>query len=385
MTAASGIPTKYSLYWAQNAGGSYVRTPPFTSSATPGAASFNDGFVPTNMTLGGIPPFGQDMNGALRAESQWSQWLQMGGPIPYDSAFQAAVGGYPAGAVVHSASTLGLLWFSTTDNNVTNPDSGGGGWVAFAGALIPATGAQLQFTSATTLTLAPFQGGALWVNGLNYPVPASLTVSNGGLAASTLYYIYAKITTGALALDTPSTTGYTVGTNGMPVKSGDATRTLVGMALTNGSSQFVSQDGSLFVRSYFGRTLQRSRTQFATDHTSTSGTFVEINSEIRNSFLSWAGENVQFMTSGSFRCAANQAASTAMDFDGGAVEQEAVSVSNNSGASSAPCAISGVKTGLSEGLHYATLFGARDVGTATWSGTASSSSSKCSLTITVGT
>jgi hypothetical protein len=199
-----------------------------------------------------------------------------------------------------------------------------------------------------------------------------------------LYYLYAKITGGAIATDTPSTTGYTVGSNGIPVKSDDSTRTLVGMAYTNGSSQFVSQDGALQVRSYFGRVLQRSRTQFSTDHTLTSGTFVEINSEIRNSFLSWAGENVTFMTTGSFKCAANQSASTAMDFDGGATEQEQVTVANNSGASSAPCAISGVKTGLSEGLHYATLFGARDVGTATWSGTNSSSASKCSLTITVG-
>jgi hypothetical protein len=384
MTAASGIPTKYQYYWAQGAGGAYVRTPPFPSSATPGAASFNDGFPPTNMTLGGIPPFGQDENGILRLETQWSQWLQMGGPVPYDATFQGQVGGYPAGSLISSASTLGLFWFSTTDNNVTNPDASGAGWTSDQPGVFPQTGAQLQYTNATTLTLAPFRGGYLWVNGLNYPVPASLTVSNGGLAATTLYYIYAKVTGGALALDTPSTTGYTVGSNGIPVKSGDATRTLVGIAYTNGSSQFVSQDGSLQVRSYFGRVLQRSRTQFATDHTLTSGTFVEINSEIRNSFLCWAGENVQFSTTGSFRCAANQGASTAMDFDGGATEQEQVSVTNNSGTSTAPCAISGVKTGLSEGLHYATLFGARDVGTATWSGTNSSNASKCSLTIAVG-
>jgi hypothetical protein len=385
MTAASGIPTKYQLFWAQNAGGSYVRMPPFASSPTPGYASFNDGFEPTNMTLGGIPPYGQDMNGILRSLSQWAQWQQMGGAVPYDATFQTQIGGYPAGAVVASTVTVGLTWTSTADNNVTNPDTGGTGWLAGQAAIVPATGAQLQFTNATTLTLAAVNGGYLWVNGLNYPVPASLTVSNGGLVATTLYYIYAKVAAGVLGLDTPSTTGYTVGTNGIPVKSGDATRTLVGMAYTNGSAQFVSQDGSLQVRTYFQRSRQRSRTQFSADRTSTSPTFAEINSEIRNSFLSWAGESVTFLTSGSFRCAANQSASTAMDFDGGAVEQEAVSVSNNSGASSGPCSISGVKTGLSEGLHYATLFGARDAGTATWSGTASNATSKCSLTIAVGT
>ncbi len=387
MTAASGIPTKYSLYWAQNAGGAFVRTPPFTSSATPGAASFNDGFVPTNMTLGGIPPFGQDMNGALRFETQWSQWLQMGGPIPYDGTFQAAIGGYPKGALVQSASTMGLFWFSTTDNNVTNPDSAGAGWLAVQAALVPATGAQLRYTNATTLTLAPVNGGFLWVNGFNYPVGASITISNSTLSTSpTLYYVYAKIAAGAVALDTPSTTGYTIGTNGIPVQAGDATKTLVGMVETgtDTTNHFLQQDGSYLVRSYFQRGLTRSRTNFTANHTSSTNTIAEIDTSIRNSVLVWSGEDVRFGICGT-TTTSSPSVLTCIGFDTTSVPELEASLAN--GVSSIN--VSGIKAGLSEGLHYATVLGAliTGSGTATWQGGAAPLGSGAGLapvTLTLG-
>ncbi len=121
--------------------------------------------------------------------------------------------------------------------------------------------------------------------------------------------------------------------------------------------------------SYFQRQLKRNRTQFSTDRTVSSSSFAEINSEIRNSFLVWAGENVEFHTTGSFVCAANQTGATQISFDGGATEQEAVVVGASASTNKGPCAINGVKTGLSEGLHYATLFGAASTGTTTWNGT----------------
>jgi hypothetical protein len=388
MTAASGIPTKYSLYWAQNAGGAYVRTPPFTSSATPGAASFNDGFVPTNMTLGGIPPFGQDENGVLRLETQWSQWVQMGGPITYDATFQTAISGYPKGALVQSASIFGLFWFSTAENNGDNPDSGPSSkWLPVQAALLPATGAQLQLASSTQLKLAPVNGGFLWVNGFNYPVGASVTIGNGGLASTpTLYYVYAKVAAGAVALDTPSTTGYSIGANGIPVKSTDATKTLVGMVETgtDGTSHFLQQDGGYLVRSYFQRGLVRSRTNFTASHTNSSNVaFVEIDTSIRNSILVWTGENVRFAIGGTTTTSSPNVI-TSIGFDSATPELES-SMAN--GVSSIN--VSGIKTGLSEGLHYATVLGAliTGSGTATWQGGAAPLQSGAGLspvTLTLG-
>jgi hypothetical protein len=380
----AAIPIKYQEYWAQNASGAYVRQPPFTPSATPGAASYDQGFPPTNLTIGGIPPFGQDQNGVLRLETQWTQWLQAGGPIAYDATFQSQISGYPLGARVGSTNVTGRYWTSTVDGNTTNPDAGGAGWLGSQDLVIPATGAQLQFTNATTLTLAPKNGGLLWVNGFNYAVPAALTVSNTGLAASTLFYVYAAVTAGALSLDAPSTTGYALAANGMPQKSGDATRTLVGMIYTNGSSQFVQQDGSWQVVSYFQRSLQRTRTRFSVNRTTNSNTFVELNTEIRNGFLCWAGENVSFMVSGAQQSSASGTpATTAVGFDGTTPEQAMGAINPPSGATyQTSIGISDVKTGLSEGLHYATLLGASGGGTATWiGGAAAAGNPSASLTV----
>jgi hypothetical protein len=133
---ASSIPTKMPIQWGASAGGSYIRAIPQLSqiSITPGAASFTDGFPPLNFLpvgSGGVPPFGQDMNGILNIISLWNRWQQAGGSVPYDATFQATIGGYPQGAVVASTVTLGLRWFSLVDNNTTNPDTGGAGWVTY--------------------------------------------------------------------------------------------------------------------------------------------------------------------------------------------------------------------------------------------------------------
>ena len=135
---ASSIPTKIVLPFANNAGGAYINVVPVASQIgiTNGAASFYDGFPPNTfiaLAAGGAGPFGKDFNGLLNVMSAWERWYCAGGPVTYDSAFQmtSQVGGYPNGAVVASATTAGLYWRSTADNNTTNPDSGGAGWVSF--------------------------------------------------------------------------------------------------------------------------------------------------------------------------------------------------------------------------------------------------------------
>jgi len=133
----SGAPAKIVEPFAVNAApsGGYggKRTVPVPSQIgiTPGAASFNDGFPPTTMTPitgGGVVMSGLDMNGALNQISAPVVWNNAGASFLYDSAFSSAVGGYPKGARLIAASGLGF-WISTVDNNITNPDTGGAGWV----------------------------------------------------------------------------------------------------------------------------------------------------------------------------------------------------------------------------------------------------------------
>jgi hypothetical protein len=164
----SGIPAKFTMPWGQNAAGGTIRTILAGSQIgiTAGAASLNDGFpVQTSLPVGagGTPPSIQDFNGIFNGVTAWNQWQQAGGAIVYDSTFQTAVSGYPNRAVVASATTPGLYWRSTTDGNVTNPDTGGAGWLGFyMGSISTATSTLTtvggQSISGNTYTTVQFPG-----------------------------------------------------------------------------------------------------------------------------------------------------------------------------------------------------------------------------------
>lgn len=129
----SDAPTKLVEAWAT--GDSTKTNPipvPSQISITPGAASWTDGFPPlcaVDLESGGYPPTKPDMNGALYEMSSIDKWACAGAGFPYDAAFSTAIGGYPKGARVLKASGNGY-WISTTDNNATNPDTGGAGWAS---------------------------------------------------------------------------------------------------------------------------------------------------------------------------------------------------------------------------------------------------------------
>ena len=153
----SQVPSKFVMPFAKNAGVGYIRTVPSASQigVTNGAASLNDGFPPLTFQpvgSGGIPPFGQDFNGLFNQITAWNQWQAAGGTVQYDASFAASIGGYPNHAIVVSSVTTGLFWLNTVDNNLTNPDSGGVGWIAFGPAtVLPIlTGSATYYVNAST-------------------------------------------------------------------------------------------------------------------------------------------------------------------------------------------------------------------------------------------
>ena len=128
---SSDIPDWSAKRFAEDATGTYVRPVPQTT-ADPAAASMALGFPPQTFTdegAGGTPPDGRDFNGILNFLSAWAQWVGLGGPIPYNAAISSA-GGYPKGARVQSATNPPRIWLCTADNNTTDPDAGGAGWVS---------------------------------------------------------------------------------------------------------------------------------------------------------------------------------------------------------------------------------------------------------------
>ena len=98
-----------------------------------GAASLNDGFPPLTMTspsIGGVPPYGIDMNGVLYPHSAWVVFLAAGQLPPYDAELQTAMGGYALGARLQQAGNPLAIWISAVNGNTTDPDTGGAGWIS---------------------------------------------------------------------------------------------------------------------------------------------------------------------------------------------------------------------------------------------------------------
>jgi hypothetical protein len=132
---ASDIPPKFPLPFAADAGTGFINPIPEASQigVNPGYASLTDGSPPLNfepVAAGGIPPRGADMNGIINQATAWSRWQNAGAPVPFDADFSAAIGGYPNGAMV-AALTPGYFWYSTIDDNTSNPETGGANWISF--------------------------------------------------------------------------------------------------------------------------------------------------------------------------------------------------------------------------------------------------------------
>lgn len=102
---------------------------------TVNAASFTDGFPPSTMTpeaSGGLPFFGQDLNGILWMITAYCANFAAGALSKYNSTLAANIAGYPVGAVVVNTESTGF-WINESNGNATNPDTGGSNWLPMAG------------------------------------------------------------------------------------------------------------------------------------------------------------------------------------------------------------------------------------------------------------
>lgn len=248
---ASSLPASFTKAFAAGASAGYIRVVPDASqiSVTPGAASLTDGFPPLNFSpiaSGGVPPFGQDMNGILNAITKGLQWIQVGGRPVFDATFQTAIGGYPNGAILQSADGTGY-WRSTVDNNLTNPETGGANWQpqSFYGAgLVSLSG------SNVTLSLAQYARPILLLTG-------TLT-ANVNMILPTIYgqWLVLNNTTGAFTITakTASGTGVVL-TAGVNPIYGDAANINASSVLTPFASNAEAQAFSSTVKAISPSTL----------------------------------------------------------------------------------------------------------------------------------
>jgi hypothetical protein len=233
----------------------------------------------------------------------------------------------------------------------------------------------------------PYNGDLIKINGVVYQIPSSgiaglsntaSCVVNGvaaqALAANTLYYVYAFNNAGTITADFSTTshaTDSTAGNIGIEVKNGDGTRTLVGMVFTNGSGQLDDNPTKRNVVSWFNRIRRQGRNAFSANRTTTSTSFVELNSEIRIEFVIWSDELAIVSINGPLvSSTGSNYVVTSVGFDGTTPEDLAVSWFA-SGAADFPCGFTFPKSGLPEGHHFATVLGKTNTGTGQWGDTSS--------------
>lgn len=239
--------------------------------------------------------------------------------------------------------------------------------------------------SGSNLLLSPYNGNRLVINGQGQTIPSSgVTLAPSALSTNTLYYIYAYMSGSTMVLEASATGHSTDSSTGVEIKTGDATRTLVGMARTITGPAWADTAAQRFVLSYFNRRPIYGTNAFTANRTRSVTSFAELNSEIRNEFLCWADTAVKFMANGSFQIATSgQGSQSAIGIDGTTAEDCITNAAATANNGIFPLAISHATT-LSEGYHYATLLGLAEAGGTTWYG-ASAGSLRCTLkTVVMG-
>ncbi|WP_022722934.1 hypothetical protein [Rhodopseudomonas sp. B29] len=124
---------------------------------------------------------------------------------------------------------------------------------AYTNAGLPFQCGKLTYVSSSALKFAPRNGDLIKINGAVYRIPAAGIAGLGNtaafvngvgasiLAASTVYRVYAFVNAGVITADFRTgahATSATAGNEGVEILSGDDSRTLIGMVLTDGTGNF---------------------------------------------------------------------------------------------------------------------------------------------------
>lgn len=138
---------------------------------------------------------------------------------------------------------------------------------------------QMTKSAASTIKLSPYNGNSLLIQGTTRQLTsAGATLTLAALTNNTLYYVYAYWTGSAIAIEA-STTGHTTDTTyGNEIKTGDASRSLVGMFYTTAVDDTTDSETQRLVASWFNPPVRTIVGTAMSAATTTSVTAVELNS-----------------------------------------------------------------------------------------------------------
>jgi len=231
--------------------------------------------------------------------------------------------------------------------------------------------------SGANLVLIPFNGNRITINGSVCVIPAAgVSLAPTSLTPSVNYYIYAYMSGATLTLEASTTTHATDATTGVEIKSGDASRALVGLARTVTGPAWSDAINARLVISWFNRRPRQCQAGLGASAGTSSASHVELSSSLRCEFVTW-GEHAMFSFDGyASNSSAGATVATYLYLDGTTV-QDAYSVFLNTGASQiGPVSLSAALD-MAEGNHYVTPFVSVNAGTGTWIGGVAGA--RCSL------
>ena len=232
---------------------------------------------------------------------------------------------------------------------------------------------RLGYVSATSIKLAPYDGAAIRIAGAIYQIPsAGVSIANTGLVASTRYFVYVYNNAGTLTLELSGTghsTDTTAGNVGVEIKTGDNSRTLVGMVYTQGSTpgQFVDSVLARNVATWFKRRgLSLSGNDVSASTAST--TFAALGSSANCEITCWADESIMVNTAGNGSNSTTAATfSLSLGVDGTPNQGDGSTIT--SPAANQAFAIFDLSTSfMTEGHHLLVPYGLVSAGTGTFFG-----------------
>nr|WP_238339914.1 hypothetical protein [Pseudomonas lurida] len=210
------------------------------------------------------------------------------------------------------------------------------------------------------LTLSPLNGNGLIINGVSQTIPsAGVSLASAGLPTPATLYVYAYMASGVMTLEASITGHSTDASNGVEIKTGDATRTLVGMARTIAGPAFQDDTSQRFVLSYFNRIDLTSSKPFVSTYSTGAASYTELSSSARCEYLSWGNEQIKMLFNGSLT---SQAAGTslmyvALSLDAGSTPEDgSIICSTTIGQFTIPVTPSSSPF-VSEGYHFTTILG----------------------------
>jgi len=264
--------------------------------------------------------------------------------------------------------------------------------IGSTGGVVGAFGAcRLVWVSNTVIQLNRYNGCLLTIDNVPQVIPAAgVQLAPTGLTSSTVYYIYAWMNAGVMTLEASTTTHAVDARNGVEIKSGDATRTLVGIGrVSSGPIWSVTSATTAYTRSWYNDPGVETKS-FITSNAGGSGLYPTFNSLLTGSIGMnlWANEiGFASIVGSTWFTSLASLIYTGISIDSAAPE-EGVDMKQPNGANfqqAINCfANFGPNRALAEGFHTWTAVGAVSVSGAgaLWSGAASAGAGRLTLFVT---